>query len=105
MVVEDIWRSLPYKVKRWSPMLGENGPAYPGAPRALESDRIMLEGHALQVIGPLQGDHVHATALWAPDIAALFAGDLVFNKVHLWLGEHRPKMSRPGPHPWTHSPR
>ena len=45
-VVADIWRSLPFKVRRWSPMLGENGPAYPGAPRALTSDTILLEGHA-----------------------------------------------------------
>jgi glyoxylase-like metal-dependent hydrolase (beta-lactamase superfamily II) len=87
-VVEDIWRSLPFKVERWSPMLAENGPAYPGAPHALASDTIMLEGHELQVIGPMQGDHVHSTALWSPDIAALFPGDLVFNEVHLWLGEH-----------------
>jgi glyoxylase-like metal-dependent hydrolase (beta-lactamase superfamily II) len=87
-VVEDIWRSLPLKVIRWSPMLAENGPAYPGAPHALENDKIMLEGHELQIIGPMQGDHVHSTALWAPGIGALFPGDLVFNEVHLWLGEH-----------------
>jgi glyoxylase-like metal-dependent hydrolase (beta-lactamase superfamily II) len=87
-VVEDIWRSLPFKVVRWSPMLADNGPAHPSAPHAMASDTIMLEGHELQVIGPMQGDHVHSTALWAPDIGALFPGDLVFNEVHLWLGEH-----------------
>lgn len=91
VVTADIWRSLPFKVRRWSPMLGANGPAHPSAPAALEGDTIMLEGHELKVIGPMQGDHVHATALWAPDIKALFAGDLVFNQVHLWLGEHRPE--------------
>jgi glyoxylase-like metal-dependent hydrolase (beta-lactamase superfamily II) len=87
-VVADIWRSLPFKVARWSPVLGANGPAYPAAPHALASDTIMLEGHELQVIGPMQGDHVHSTVLWAPSIRALIAGDLVFNEVHLWLGEH-----------------
>jgi glyoxylase-like metal-dependent hydrolase (beta-lactamase superfamily II) len=87
-VVADIWRSLPFKVSRWSPMLGDNGPAYPGAPRALTGDTILLEDHELKVLGPMQGDHVHSTALWAPDIKALFPGDLVFNEVHLWLGEH-----------------
>lgn len=90
VVVADIWRSLPYKVKRWSPMLGANGPAYPGAPKALANDTIMLEGHALKVIGPMQGDHVHSTALWVPDIEALFPGDIVFNQMFLWLGEHGP---------------
>ena len=87
-VVADIWRSLPFKVVRWSPGLGANGPAYPSAPQALAEDHIMLEGHELRVLGPMQGDHVHSTALWVPDIRALLPGDLVFNEVHLWLGEH-----------------
>ena len=90
-VVGDIWRSLPFKVRRWSPMLGENGPAYPSAPRALTSDTIMLEDHALRVLGPMQGDHVHSTALWAPDIKALFPGDIVYNEMYLWFGEHGPE--------------
>ena len=64
--------------------------AFPGAPRALTGDTIMLEGHELKVIGPMQGDHVHSTALWAPGIKALFPGDIVFNEMHLWFGEHGP---------------
>jgi glyoxylase-like metal-dependent hydrolase (beta-lactamase superfamily II) len=89
-VVADIWRSLPFKVIRWSPGLGTNGPAYPSAPQALSEDRIMLEGRELQVLGPMQGDHAHSTALWVPELRALLPGDLVFNEVHLWLGEHDP---------------
>lgn len=89
-VVADIWRSLPFKVVRWLPGLGANGPAYPMAPRALESDTIMLEGRELRVLGPMWGDHVHSTALWAPDIAALFPGDIVYNGMYLWFGEHEP---------------
>ena len=90
-VVAAIWRSLPYKVRRWSPMLGANGPAFPGAPTALESDTILLEGHELKVIGPMWGDHAISTALWAPEIEALFPGDLVYNQVFMWVGEHRPE--------------
>lgn len=89
-VVADIWRSLPFKVRRWSPMLGANGPRMPTAPSPIEGDTILLEGHRLQVIGPMQGDHVHSTALWAPDIRALFAGDLLYNEMFLWFGEHGP---------------
>ena len=89
-VVADIWRSLPFKVRRWSSVLGPNGPAHPSAPSSLTGDTIILEGHTLQVIGPMQGDHVHSTALWAPDIKALFPGDIVFNQMHLWLGEQGP---------------
>ena len=89
-VVEDIWRSIPVKMKRWGPMLGANGPKHPIAPVALAADHFELEGQTLQVLGPMQGDHVHATAIWIPSIQALVAGDLVFNKIHPWLGEALP---------------
>lgn len=89
-VVADIWKSLPFKVKRWSPMLGANGPRHPSAPLPLDSDTILLEGKEIKVLGPMQGDHVHATALWVPSIKALFPGDLVYNQMYLWFGEHDP---------------
>ena len=90
VVVADIWRSLPFKVKRWGPLLGTNGPRHPSAPQPLTSDTIMLEGRELKVLGPMAGDHVHATALWVPSIRALMAGDLVYNQMFLWMGEHAP---------------
>lgn len=90
VVVADIWRSLPFKVKRWGPLLGSNGPRHPTAPAALEGDTILLEGRELRVLAPMQGDHVHATALWVPSIRALFPGDLVYNEMYLWFGEHNP---------------
>lgn len=90
IVSADIWRSLPLKVKRWGPVLGENGPKMPTAPLPLAGDSFEIEGHKLQVIGPVQGDHVHATALWVPDAGALIAGDLLFNEMFLWLAEHGP---------------
>jgi glyoxylase-like metal-dependent hydrolase (beta-lactamase superfamily II) len=91
IVVADIWRSLPFKVKRWGPVLGRNGPVHPTAPLPLDGDTIMLEGREIKILGPIEGDHVHATALWVPSIRALIAGDLVFNQVFPWLGEHRPE--------------
>jgi glyoxylase-like metal-dependent hydrolase (beta-lactamase superfamily II) len=86
-VVADIWQSIPLKIKRWSPMLGANGPRYPTAPAALEGGVLMLEGERIEVVGPLQGDHAHCTALWVPSAKTLIAGDLLFNEMHLWLGE------------------
>lgn len=86
-VVADIWKSLPLKVKRWSPMLGTNGPRFPSAPAALETDHLTLEGQRIDVLGPMQGDHADCTALYVPSAKALIAGDLLFNQVHLWLGE------------------
>lgn len=86
-VVADIWRSIPFKIARWSPMLGSNGPAYPTAPKALQQDWFELEGHRLEVLGPMQGDHHNATAVWIPALRALVAGDITFQGIHVWLGE------------------
>jgi glyoxylase-like metal-dependent hydrolase (beta-lactamase superfamily II) len=86
-VVDDIWKSIPLKLKRWGPMLGPNGPRHPTAPSALDKPYIELEGHRIEILGPMQGDHVHSTAVWVPDAKALIAGDLLFNEMHLWVGE------------------
>ncbi len=91
-VVADIWRSLPLKLKRWGPMLGANGPSQPVVPKAIEAKTFQLEGHEIRILGPMQGDHVHATALHVPALDALIAGDLLFVNVHLWLGEHTPQQ-------------
>ncbi len=89
-VVKDIWRSFPLKLERWGPMLGPQGPRYPGVPGALDEGEtaVVLEGHRIEILGPMQGDHKHATAVWVPGIKALIGGDLLFNGMHLWLGEH-----------------
>lgn len=87
VVVDDIWKSIPAKLKRWGPVLGSNGPRYPTAPEKLEASYFELEGHRIDVLGPMQGDHVHCTAVFVPDAKTLVAGDLLFNEMHLWLGE------------------
>jgi len=86
-VVADIWRSIPFKIARWSPMLGNNGPEFPTAPTPMTQDFFEVEGHRLEVLGPMQGDHHNATALWIPDLKALVAGDITFHGIHVWLGE------------------
>ncbi len=91
-VVTDLWRSLPIKMKRWGPMLGANGPRRPVVPVAWEQTSFQLEGQDLQILGPMQGDHAHATAIYVPAIKALIAGDIVFEDVHPWLGEHTPQQ-------------
>ncbi len=91
-VVDDIWKSYPLKIKRWSPGLGTNAPHHPVAVSAAPGKSFMLEGQKIEILGPMQGDHVHATAIWVPSISLLVCGDLCFNKIHLWLGEHKPSQ-------------
>lgn len=90
-VVADIWRSLPLKIKRWGPMLGANGPRRPAVPVAWDQPGFQIEGQDLQILGPMQGDHVHATAVYVPALKTLIAGDLVFQNIYPWLGEHTPE--------------
>lgn len=87
-VVKAIWRSLPFKQARWAKVLGENGPQMPSAPTPIEGDTLMLEGQAVKVIGPMQGDHSANTVIWVPSIRALFPSDMVHNQVVLWFVEH-----------------
>ncbi len=89
-VVEEIWRSIPHKFKRWNPMLGTNAPRYAAVPEALQGAHFDLEGHRVEIIGPMQGDHRSSTIVWLPDEKVLIAGDLTFNRVHLPLFEHVP---------------
>lgn len=98
-VVADIWKSIPIKLKRWGPGLGANGPRHPVAPVALDADHFELEGHRFDVLGPMQGDHRHSTAVWIPELKALVTGDLVFNEIHLWSGE----FLAPGRAAWAQS--
>jgi glyoxylase-like metal-dependent hydrolase (beta-lactamase superfamily II) len=90
-VVADIWRSWPNKLKRWGPMLGANGPQRPTTPTAWEKPSFELEGQELRILGPMQGDHHDATALYIPSLNALIAGDIAFDNIHPWLGEHNAK--------------
>lgn len=94
VVVDDIWRSIPLKIKRWGPVLGANGPRHPFAPTPLTNDHLELDGQRLEILGPMQGDHVHATAIYIPSIGALVGGDLIFNKIHLWLTEATPEARK-----------
>lgn len=89
-VVQDIWKSIPFKIKRWSPMLGRNAPRHPIAPKEYEQPYFELEGKRLEILGPMQGDHYHATAIYIPSLQTLVTGDIVFNGIHVWLGECTP---------------
>jgi len=91
-VVQDIWKSIPFKIKRWSPMLGRNAPRHPIAPKEFEKPYFELEGKRLEILGPMQGDHHHATAIYIPSLQTLVTGDIVFNGIHVWLGECTPEQ-------------
>jgi glyoxylase-like metal-dependent hydrolase (beta-lactamase superfamily II) len=90
VAAKDMARSIPIKFKRWAAQLGTNAPRRGVQPEAMSGDSIDLEGHKLQVIGPMQGDHLHSTVVWDAETRTLIAGDILYNGVYVWLGEHGP---------------
>jgi glyoxylase-like metal-dependent hydrolase (beta-lactamase superfamily II) len=91
-VAADIKRLMPRNSDRRAEAIGDNATRGGIVPAALCTDHIRLEGHKLEILGPVQGGNVHATALWDPRTGTLVAGGLVSNGVFVFLGEHRPEQ-------------
>jgi glyoxylase-like metal-dependent hydrolase (beta-lactamase superfamily II) len=91
VVAADIKRSISLRFDRLaeSERTGANAPWRGVVPAPLCIDHLRLEGHKIQILGPMQGNHVHATALWEPRTGALIAGELLYDGVFAFLGEHR----------------
>jgi glyoxylase-like metal-dependent hydrolase (beta-lactamase superfamily II) len=79
--------TFPALVAYWQGVFPGEVPAAPVVPSVLDSNAIDLEGNALQVLHVGRGDTEHSTVLYAPSIGAVVAGDLVYNGVHMMLGE------------------
>jgi len=91
-VAADIKRLIPLNSDRRAEGIGDNATRRSIIPAALCTDHIRLEGHKLEILGPVQDGHVHATALRDPRTSTLVAGGLVYNSVFVFLGEHRPEQ-------------
>ncbi|AYG68088.1 MBL fold metallo-hydrolase [Rhizobium sp. CCGE531] len=53
----------------------------------LDGDTLELEGHKLVVVNAGHTDTSHSTCLYAPSIGLIVGGDVVYNGIHLYLGE------------------
>jgi glyoxylase-like metal-dependent hydrolase (beta-lactamase superfamily II) len=83
-VLADIEKGFPKKIADWGPKLGSNAPARPTLPQPLSGSSLALEGHAIEIIGPVQGDVANNTMLWVPALQALIAGDTLYAGTHVW---------------------
>jgi glyoxylase-like metal-dependent hydrolase (beta-lactamase superfamily II) len=59
----------------------------PRTPAELSGDTIALEDHELHVIETGHTDTVSSSVLWVPSLRLLVAGDVVYNRTHMYLGE------------------
>ena len=71
----------------WQAIFPGEVPADPVLPERWEGTSIELEGHVLEVIDIGQGDTESSTIVHAPSIAAVIGGDVVYNQVHMMMGE------------------
>lgn len=71
----------------WQGVFPGEVPEQPVLPDRWEDTSIALEGHALDVIDIGQGDTEHSTIVHVPSIGAVVGGDVVYNQVHMMMGE------------------
>lgn len=87
-VVNDILIDAPRGLDRWQEKIGRLAPRYTAIPKAWDKDYVMLEGERIELVGPVPGDANRIVMVWVPQLKALMASDVLFNEVHLWVGEH-----------------
>ena len=88
-VLKEIGKENDFKIEYWGRVLGDNGPKTTVEIDPLEGHTIDLEGNALEIIGPMQGDSPDNSMVWIPAIRTLIAGDVAYNREHLWEGSSK----------------
>jgi glyoxylase-like metal-dependent hydrolase (beta-lactamase superfamily II) len=71
----------------WKSIFPGELPEPPVLPEAISGSEIELEGEVLRAIPVGQGDTEHSTVLHVPSAAAVVAGDVVYNGVHMMTAE------------------
>ena len=71
----------------WQSVFPREVPDKPVLPDRFDETSIDLEGDELRVIDIGQGDTEHSTILHVPSIGAVVGGDVVYNQVHMMMGE------------------
>ena len=85
--IERTWQA---KVAQWQPVYGDSITAAPVRPTALAGKSITLEGQAVDIVGPVQGDDDVNSFVWIPSLKAVVAGDIIYNGVYVWTAETDP---------------
>ena len=62
-------------------------PPSPVTAATVADDRLTLEGHELMMVGVGHGDAEDNSVLHVPDLGLVVAGDVIYNGVHMYLGQ------------------
>jgi glyoxylase-like metal-dependent hydrolase (beta-lactamase superfamily II) len=85
--VAEIKKTWAAKVKQWGPMFGANLATKPVIPEPLAGSSLTLEGHALEIRGPVQGDDAASSYVWIPSLKTVVTGDIAYQGIFPWTAE------------------
>ncbi len=88
--IAEINKSWKGKVGYWGPIYGPAITDKPVIPELLKGKSLTLDGEALEIVGPIQGDDAHNTYVWIPSSKTVIAGDIAYNGTHVWTAETKP---------------
>lgn len=80
-------QSTPPQMAFWNSMFPDQIPEHPVMPEPLAGDVLDLEGHELRLINVGQSDTNPSTIVHIPDLDAVVAGDVAYNRIHMWLAQ------------------
>ena len=78
------------KHDEWKPRLGDDLSDTRVDATAYDAPTLELEGHALELIGPEQGDAEHVVSVYIPDAHTLIASDVSYAGVYPWVADSSP---------------
>ncbi len=55
--------------------------------RSYDDDHIILEGHDLNIVDFKAAESEESAGIYIPFLKSLISGDMVYNRVHLWLAD------------------
>lgn len=81
------------KLAYWGPILKDNAPHKLVLPQVLQSDRLTLEGRAIEIKG-LKGPSPERSYLWIPSLKTVAGGVVVGSGIHIWGADTQTVQSR-----------
>ncbi len=79
--------SIPVRALLWDKLYPGRIPPSPVTAVAIPGNRLTLEGHDLVMVEVGHSDTDDTSVLHIPDLGLVVAGDVIYNGVHMYLGE------------------
>lgn len=89
-IVEHIKQTKDAKLAYWGPILGEQAPTKITVPEPLDSTKLVLEGHTIEV----KEAGTHQAYLWEPSSKTVFGGVSVSSGMHIWTADTQTPEAR-----------